>query len=117
MWEIYLIEQADSLKDAIFILSLGMAGYIAITILYYFIEERTIPKYLRSYLLPMLLSLVVLYASIPSTKSCYMIFGLGKTLDYLKESDEAKKLPENTLKLINNSLEKLNEKLEDKNDK
>lgn len=45
-----------------------------------------------------------------------MIFGLGNTIDYIKSSYEAKKLPENTLKLINSSLEKLNEKIGDKND-
>lgn len=49
---------------------------------------------------------------IPSTNDCYMIFGVGKTLQYVQSSKEAQKLPDNALKTINDLLEKVQTKTE-----
>lgn len=38
---------------------------------------------------------------IPSRKELYVIYGLGGTIDYLKDNKEAKKLPDNVLKSLN----------------
>ena len=39
------------------------------------------------------------------TSDCYMIFGVGKTLEYVTNSEEVKKLPDNAVKAINYYLE------------
>lgn len=41
----------------------------------------------------------------PMTSDCYMIFGVGKTLEYVTNSEEVKKLPDNAVKAINYYLE------------
>lgn len=46
-----------------------------------------------------------LYIFIPSKSELYLIYGIGGTLDYLKTSKEAKKIPENALKAVNKWLE------------
>lgn len=117
MWEIYLIEQADSIKAALFALTVLTAFYAITVVLYHAINETKPTKHLKTIALPLFFLFVLLNTLTPSTRSCYMVFGLGNTIDYIKSSDEAKKLTENTLRLINSSLEKLNEKIGDKNEK
>ena len=38
---------------------------------------------------------------IPSTKNAYIIYGIGGTIDYLKENKDAKKLPDKAVKALN----------------
>ena len=38
---------------------------------------------------------------IPIKNEAYMIYGLGGTIDYLKENPQAKQLPEKTLQMLN----------------
>lgn len=58
------------------------------------------------------ISSVMLFLSclIPSTSQCYAIFGVGTTIEYLKDSKEAQKLPENAFKALNYYLESISEK-------
>ena len=48
---------------------------------------------------------------IPTQEDAYMIYGLGGTIDYIKDSPTAKQLPEKTLQMLNawedNQIEKL----------
>lgn len=50
---------------------------------------------------------------IPSTNDAYAIFGVGATLNYLNNSAEAKKIPDNALKAVNYYLESI---IPEKND-
>lgn len=59
-----------------------------------------------------LVSCFFLGTIIPPTNDCYMIFGVGKTLQYVQSSKEAQKLPDNALKTINDLLEKVQTKTE-----
>lgn len=43
----------------------------------------------------------------PRTKDCYAIFGVGTVLNYVNNSDEAKKIPDNAMKAVNRYLESL----------
>ena len=38
---------------------------------------------------------------LPSKEDLYTIYGVGTTIDYLKDSKEAKKLPDNAVKALN----------------
>ncbi len=53
------------------------------------------------------LIMTVLAACIPSTKSCYAIFGVGTVLNYVNNSEEAKQMPDNAMKAVNRYLESL----------
>lgn len=44
---------------------------------------------------------------VPSTKSCYAIFGVGATLHYVNHSEEMQKIPDNAMKAVNRYLESL----------
>ncbi len=39
--------------------------------------------------------------AIPSSKDCYIIFGVTKTVEYLQSSEEIKTLPNNAIKALN----------------
>lgn len=43
---------------------------------------------------------------IPTTKEAFAIYGIGGTIDYLKGSKEAQKLPDKTIKALNVFLDK-----------
>lgn len=51
---------------------------------------------------------------VPSTENLYAIYGVGSVIDCCKNSDEAKKLPDNTVKAINKYLEQTAEVKENK---
>ena len=51
--------------------------------------------------------MTVLGVCIPSTKSCYAIFGVGAVLNYVNNSEEAKQIPDNAMKAVNRYLESL----------
>ena len=44
---------------------------------------------------------------VPSTRTIYKVFGIGTVLEYVKNSDEAKQLPDNALKAINYYLKEI----------
>lgn len=46
---------------------------------------------------------VCVVSFVPSTKDCFIIYGAGGTIDYLKSKDTAKKIPDKVV----NSLDKL----------
>lgn len=60
-------------------------------------------------------SMILLSCLIPSTSQCYAIFGVGTTIEYLKDSKEAKELPENAFKALNYYLKSVTPK-EESND-
>lgn len=49
----------------------------------------------------------VAYILTPSTSQCYAIFGVGTTLHYISNSEEAQKIPDNAMKAVNYYLESL----------
>ncbi len=71
-------------------------------------------KVVTKYILPMAVIISMLGAMfIPDTKSLYIIYGVGGTLDYLKENNTAKQIPDKAILALDKYL---NEQLED-NDK
>ena len=45
---------------------------------------------------------------IPSTEQLYMIYGVGGTIDYLKENPTAKELPDKCIKALDTWVDNLN---------
>ena len=45
--------------------------------------------------------ILVLFALVPSTKQAYIIWGVGGTIEYLRNNKDAEQLPDKTLKILN----------------
>lgn len=58
------------------------------------------------------LFLFIAFVFMPTTSSGYKILGVGGTLDYLKDNDTAKQLPDKCLKALDMLLEKHIDKIE-----
>lgn len=71
-------------------------------------ERETAKKWIKYSIITLILS-VMAKVFTPSTKDAYIIYGVGNTIDYLKSSEEAKKLPDNALKALNSYLESIKE--------
>lgn len=57
---------------------------------------------------------LLLSAFIPSKGELYMMYGLGNTIDYLKENPTAKQLPDKCIKAIDKWVDNLKEKESEK---
>ena len=77
------------------------------------LAKKYIVKFIRFTLLPILIISTIGNTFIPDTKTLYVIYGVGGTLDYLKENKTAKQIPDKAILVLDKYL---NEKLED-NDK
>ena len=81
--------------------------------LYFPLTSKYIAKLIMFILLPILIISTIGNTFIPYTKTLYVIYGVGGTLDYLKENKTAKQIPDKAILVLDKYL---NEKLED-NDK
>jgi energy-coupling factor transporter transmembrane protein EcfT len=114
-WSIYLIESADTIKF-IFILLLIISSIASVTILGMLwsytnledegFEKKSAKKWLRNAFISNICFLILVLIT-PSTNTLYKIFGIGTVLEYMKNSDEAKQLPDNALKAINYYLKEI----------
>ena len=52
---------------------------------------------------------VVLAIFVPTTKEAYMIYGIGGTIEYLKENETAKQLPDKVINALDKWIDGLNE--------
>nr|DAG94631.1 MAG TPA: hypothetical protein [Crassvirales sp.] len=114
-WSIYLIESADTIKF-IFILLLIISSIASVTILGMLwsytnledegFEKKSAKKWLRNTFISNICFLILVLIT-PSTNTLYKIFGIGTVLEYIKNSDEAKQLPDNALKAINYYLKEI----------
>ena len=97
---------------AIMIISILFFAVLFIFYLLSFSEEdevnfcNTIAKYFKISLVTLATS-TALFIFIPSSTELYAIYGIGGTIDYLKENNEAKKLPDNIIKATNIFLEEM----------
>ena len=65
-------------------------------------DESTLPikRMLWKIFIPLCITIMA-GIFIPSKEDMYMIYGVGGTLDYLKENPEAGKLPDKTIEFLN----------------
>lgn len=75
------------------------------------IGDDKITSYGKKFLITSLL-LFVSFAFMPSTTSGYKILGIGGTIDYLKDNDTAKQLPDKCIKALDMLLDKQIDKIE-----
>ena len=78
------------------------------------LAKKYIVKFIRFTLLPILIISTICNTFIPDTKTLYVIYGVGGTLDYLKENKTAKQIPNKAILVLDKYL---NEQLEDNDNK
>ena len=77
---------------------------------YFQLTSKSIAKFIRFTLLPILIISTIGNTFIPDTKTLYVIYGVGGTLDYLKENKTAKHIPDKAILALDKYL---NEQLGD----
>lgn len=114
MWQLYLIEQCDNIQNIAVSLAV-ISIFIAFVTLCFFIDENSTKEYRRQAvkkcmkrLISPLVIAFILYAITPSTQKAYRIFAIGSTMEYLKNNDTAKQLPDKALRAIDKYLDELN---------
>ena len=75
--------------------------------LYFPLTSKSIAKFIRFTLLPILIISSIGNTFIPDTKTLYVIYGVGGTLDYLKENKTAKQIPDKAILALDKYLSKL----------
>lgn len=123
MKELYFINVLSNLNEylkAIFILSL--ISFILCGIIYIIHKseddlsegmKKNIKRMCKVSIIAGFVS-VSISTFIPPKNDMYAIYGVGKTIDYLQESPQAKELPENIIKALNEWVVNSSEKEEKK---
>lgn len=110
-WLLYFIEQADNfivlLSIILIIVSILFIVFLIVASIARDEKEKELAKKNLKKITPILAVLIFSVTLLPSTKSCYRIIGLGTVIEYIKNSDEAKQLPDNAIKAINYYLEQI----------
>ena len=112
MTEIYWITRLDSLSCFFGIIATitGLIGIIMLSICIVLyaqneLEEVPLKKIWTGLISTCIISSFILIF-IPSTKDMYMIYGVGGTIDYLKENETAKQLPDKCIKYLDKWVDK-----------
>ncbi len=110
---LYLCSVAEGISVTIGIPSIiGLIIYMLSYAMYLLSNKECCANDEEKFLIPskiFIISLIGLFVSmcIPNKKDCYIIFGLSKTIEYYKSSEEIQKLPDNAIKALNCYLEEV----------
>ena len=116
MSEIYWITRLDAangLLEAIIAIS---ALVNVIFIILYFVgnfekwEEVSIFKRIVKTSIPTCIISILLYVFTPTKEDIFLIYGIGGTVDYIKQNDKAKQLPDKCINALDAWVDTLNPK-------
>lgn len=117
MRELYWLSVLSNARELVIGFTI-MFSFIVMTILIAYIitsfaqrcqENRRIKGLLIKSIVSLIL-LTLLSSFLPSKKDLYLIYGVGKTLDYLQSNEDAKELPDNVIKALNKLAEEYTKK-------
>lgn len=124
MSELYWLNVLGNLSGVCFsLIVLSIIAIFACTIFYFMSQDeylcfplasKSIVKFIKFTLLPILIISTIGNTFIPDTKTLYIIYGVGGTLDYLKENKTAKQIPDKAILALDKYL---NEQLGDNDNK
>lgn len=106
MTEIYWITRLDSILVSFFIIALitGMFGVIILIIsIIEYVQDKLDEIPLKKVWIGLISTCVIssfIMIFTPSTKDMYMIYGIGGSIDYLKENETVKQLPDKCINFI-----------------
>lgn len=123
MSELYWLNVLGNLNGFCrFFMVLSIIAFV-VCVIFYFVSKdedfgfplarKYIVKFIRFTLLPILIISTIGNTFIPDAKTLYVIYGVGGTLDYLKENKTAKQIPDKAILALDKYL---NEQIGD-NDK
>lgn len=114
MKELYWIERLDNIHGVLMLLAVMAAVWLFLTFAVAQIEDYDkkdlIEKgfYKARKIASALLAISVLILTfLPSTKEMYRIIGIGGTIDYLRQNDTAKQLPDKCIKALDTFIDKV----------
>ena len=123
MSELYWLNVLGNLNGFCrFFMVLSIIAFVVCVIFYfvsqdedlYSLTSKSIAKFIRFTLLPILIISTIGNTFIPDTKTLYVIYGVGGTLDYLKENKTAKQIPDKAILALDKFL---NEQIGDNDNK
>lgn len=120
MSELYWLNVLGNLNGVCRLLMvLSIIAFVVCAVCYFVSKDEDLDfpltaKFIRFTLLPILIISTIGNTFIPNTKTLYVIYGVGGTLDYLKENKTAKKIPDKAILALDKYL---NEQLGDNDNK
>lgn len=123
MSELYWLNVLGNLNGFCrFFMVLSIIAFVVCVIFYfvsqdedlYSLTSKSIAKFIRFTLFPILIISTIGNTFIPDTKTLYVIYGVGGTLDYLKENKTAKQIPDKAILALDKYL---NEQIGDNDNK
>ena len=123
MSELYWLNVLGNLNGFCrFFMVLSIIAFVVCVIFYfvsqdedlYSLTSKSIAKFIRFTLLPILIISTIGNTFIPDKKTLYVIYGIGGTLDYLKENKTAKQIPDKAILALDKYL---NEQIGDNDNK
>ena len=124
MSELYWLNVLGNLNGLCrFLMVLSIIAFVVCVIFYFMSKDedsyfpltsKSIAKFIRFTIFPILVISTIGNTFIPDTKTLYVIYGVGGTLDYLKENKTAKQIPDKAILALDKYL---NEQLGDNENK
>lgn len=115
MSELYWLNVLGSLNGVCKLLMVLSIIAFVVSVIFYFVSQdedlcfpltsKSIAKFIRFTLLPILIISTIGNTFVPDTKALYIIYGVGGTLDYLKENKTAKKIPDKAILALDKYLD------------
>lgn len=116
MNEIYWITALGNLSCAVKIILVLSIIILAVLILLYIFawsdDEEDICKSLKKlikYFIPIFIISLLLSTFIPTKEDMFLIYGVGGTVDYIKQNDKAKQLPDKCINALDMWVDSLND--------
>lgn len=114
MVELYWIERFDSIRGILIALSICLVAWLLLASVIPWIEEYGKAEcqakgfYKARKISSTLLAISVLIVIfLPSTKEMYRIIGIGGTIDYIRQNETAKQLPDKCVKALDLFMDKV----------
>lgn len=108
MSELYWISVLGNIYNMCAILCfICLIGLVIFTIGYIVEYDKEKYKVILKSIISVLVICGLLGIFIPCPKELYVIYGIGSTIDYIKENETAKKLPDKAIKALDLYLETL----------
>lgn len=116
MSEIYWITRLDAVNDLLVAFIAISAGLIITFAILYSIgksvewEEIPIFKRIIKISIPTLIISTLLHVFTPTKEDMFLIYGVGGTVDYIKQNDKAKQLPDKCINALDAWVDSLSNK-------
>lgn len=114
MEELYWIERLDSIQGVFIFLSCLSVIWLFFAFIIPWVEcydregckEKGIYKTRKTHSILLAISVLIL-TFLPSTKGMYRIIGIGGTIDYIRQNQTAKQLPDKCIKALDLFMDKI----------